>query len=81
MWRVSTDSLSRIKFGTVHDDGTCTGLSEDDLESSVKTLKRMAADLNGHASIIRKFKVQRQLLSALLHSVQVPKKHSSNHDG
>jgi GTPase len=48
----------------VHDDGTCIGLSEDDLEASIKTLKRIAAELNGHASVIRKFQVPTSILHA-----------------
>ena len=41
----------------VEDDGTCKGLSEEDLNASLATLERMAKQLNANITVLRKMQV------------------------
>jgi len=65
-WRLQEGQGEAIYEIGVEDDGTCSGLSEQDLEASLETLRGMAEELKAHVTMLRNIQGKKGRIAEVL---------------
>ncbi|KAI8332210.1 P-loop containing nucleoside triphosphate hydrolase protein [Chlamydoabsidia padenii] len=60
-WRLTEGKGQALYELGVNDDGTLTGLSDQDMSATLDTLRRMAEALNAEVSIVRELKINKSM--------------------